>query len=135
MTHFPKTELENYFCRSLSLTLITLALVTLVLTGSVPLTSSSFAESICSSSSSPYFFPFLFLFLPIPPLPLPPFAKTRLLTPLGPTQLLLQPLISSLFRLSSLPPPSTRSPLSTPICSIQILSKMLLPLVSQARGY
>lgn len=39
------SELENYFCRSLSLTLITLALVTLVLTGSVPLTSSSFAET------------------------------------------------------------------------------------------
>lgn len=32
--------LEDYFCRSLSLTLLTLGLVTLVLTGSLPLTSS-----------------------------------------------------------------------------------------------
>lgn len=76
MTPFHKTELENYFCRSLSLTLITLALVTLVLTGSVPLTSSSFAESIYSSSfSSPRFFPFLLLFCQSPHFPLPPFMR------------------------------------------------------------
>lgn len=45
------TDLENYFCRSLSLTLLTLALVTLILTGSLPLTH-SFPETSSSSSST-----------------------------------------------------------------------------------
>ncbi|KAI9775140.1 MAG: hypothetical protein M1835_005923 [Candelina submexicana] len=61
------TSLEDYFCRSLGITLLALGVITILLTGSVPLTS-TFAESASegvstedSDPKSPYALPTLTL--------------------------------------------------------------------------
>ncbi|MCJ1484664.1 hypothetical protein MMC06_004837 [Schaereria dolodes] len=58
------TVLEEYFCRSLGIALVTLGILTLLLTGTVPLTS-TFAESVQTAEASdpkaPYAVPTLTL--------------------------------------------------------------------------
>ena len=49
-----QTDLETYFCRSLGLTLITLAVLTILLTGSVPLTSTFADGMLPNTSASPH---------------------------------------------------------------------------------